>query len=275
MQLFSSWTGGDFLAFYSVLLAFSGFAAWWIPANLRDAGRNARVEDIEDIAMLAGGANRHADAVMTDLYARGALVPADSGRLMPTPVSSPLSTSAKALLSLREPFKLSDARKLLAVHADRIAARLRREGLMLRPEAQTRLRWLSITPFAPLFMIGIYRQRAGSAVGEPTGFLIILLILTVVLAVIRFARADPRTVAGIAAVRESHAKASRLKRAPRPEEAALAVAIFGTAVLVGTPWEPVHALRQQGDGGGAGTDSGDGGGDGGSGCGGGCGGCGG
>ena len=26
----------------------------------------------------------------------------------------------------------------------------------------------------------------------------------------------------------------------------MAVALFGTAVLVGTPWEPVHALRQQG-----------------------------
>ncbi len=268
MQLFSSWTGGDFLAFYTVLLAFSILAAWWIPANLRDAGRRSRVEELEEIALLAGGPNRHADSVVTDLYARGALVPADSGRLMPTSGSSPVSASARALLALREPFKLSDARKLLAVHADRIAARLRREGLMLRPEAHMRLRWLSITPFAPLFMIGLYRQRAGSAVGEPTGFLIVLLILTVVLAAIRFVRTDPRTVAGIAAVRDSHAKASRLKRAPRPEEAALAVAIFGTAVLVGTPWEPVHALRQQGGG--------SGGGDGGSGCGGGgCGGCGG
>lgn len=274
MQLFSSWTGGDFLAFYAVLLAFGSFAAWWIPANLRDAGRRANVQEPEDIALLAGGAIRHADSVVTDLYARGALVPADSGRLMPATVSSPFSASAKAILALREPFKLSDARKVLAVHADRIAARLRREGLMLRPEDHTRLRWLSITPFVPLFMIGLYRQRAGSAIGEPTGFLIILLILTVVLAVIRFARTDPRTVAGIAAVRDSHAKASRLKRAPQPEEAALAVAIFGTAVLVGTPWEPVHALRQQGSGDGGSSGGGDGDG-GGGGCGGGCGGCGG
>jgi hypothetical protein len=50
----------------------------------------------------------------------------------------------------------------------------------------------------------------------------------------------------------------------------MAVALFGTGVLVGTPWEPVHALKQKdGDGGGA-----DGSSDGGSGCGG-CGGCGG
>jgi uncharacterized membrane protein YgcG len=54
------------------------------------------------------------------------------------------------------------------------------------------------------------------------------------------------------------------------DEAAMAVALFGTAVLVGTPWQPVHAMRQQqgsGDAGGSGgSDSG--GGDGGGGCGG-------
>jgi prepilin-type processing-associated H-X9-DG protein len=148
-------------------------------------------------------------------------------------------------------------------------------------EDSARLRWLSIIPFGVLFMIGLYRQRAGSALGEPTGFLVILLGLTVVLAVMRLANRDPRTRAGIAAVQAQHAKASRLRRAPQPEEAALAVALFGTAVLVGTPWEPVHAMRQpaSGDSGGSsdsGGDSSSDSSDGGSGCGGGgCGGCGG
>lgn len=279
MQLFSSWAGGDFLLFYIMLLAISALAAWWIPANLRDSGRRGRALEVEDIALLAGGPARHADSVLTELYTQGALVPADSGRLMPALVDFPVSTAGKAVLALREPFKPSEARALLAVHADRIAARLRREGLLLRPEVGARLRWLSTTPFVALFLIGLYRQRAGSAIGEPTGFLVILLGVTAVFAVIRFVKIDLRTQAGIAAVRDSLAKASRLKRAPQPSEAALAVALFGTAVLVGTPWEPVHAARQQGDGGSGGSDSGDGGdsgGEGGSGCGdGGCGGCGG
>jgi len=279
MQLFSSWTGGDFLVFYTGLLAFCSLAAWWIPAKLREPGRIGGTLEAEDLALLAGGRQRHADSVIADLYARGGLTSVDPGKLVPAGVNLPASPAGKALMAQREPFISAKAGQLLAVHADRIAARLRREGLMLRPEDSARLRWLSIIPFGALFMIGLYRQRAGSALGEPTGFLVILLGLTVVLVVLRLARTDPRTRAGIAAVQEHHSKASRLRRAPQPDEASLAVALFGTAVLVGTPWEPVHAMRQQGsgDGGGGGDSSsgdgsGDGGGDGG---GGGCGGCGG
>ena len=78
------------------------------------------------------------------------------------------------------------------------------------------------------------------------------------------------TAAGVATVQQMRARNGRFARAPRPDEAAMAVALFGTGVLVGTPWEPVHAMRQRdGDGGGA-----DGSSDGGCG-GGGCGGCGG
>lgn len=269
MQLFSSWAGGDFLAFYMVLLAFSSIASWWIPGNLRSAGRSGSPDEAEDIALLAGGAARHTDSVIADLYARGGLVRADAKRLQPTAASIDASPAGRTLLAVSHPFKPGEARKLLAGHADRIAARLRREGLMLRPEELTLLRWLSIAPFGVLFMIGVYRQRAGSALGEPTGFLVALLTVTVMLAIFRFANSDPRTIAGIAAVKWQHAKSSRLERAPQPGEAALAVALFGTGVLVGTPWEPVHAIRQQGSGDSGTSGDSDGG------CGGGCGGCGG
>jgi len=33
-------------------------------------------------------------------------------------------------------------------------------------------------PFGVLLVIGLYRQRAGSALGEPTGYLVILMVLT-------------------------------------------------------------------------------------------------
>lgn len=130
------------------------------------------------------------------------------------------------------------------------------------------MRWLSIAPFIVSLVMGLYRQRAGSTLGEPTGHLIFLMALTAVRDIIRFIKIDPRTAAGVAAVRNLRARNGRVARAPRPYEAALAVALFRTGVLVGTPWEPVHALRQpSGDGGGADGDSDDG-----SGCGGGCGG---
>ena len=105
------------------------------------------------------------------------------------------------------------------------------------------------------------------------------MIVTAALAMIRFFTIDPRTAAGIEAVQDLRARSDRFSRAPLPDEAAMAVALFGTTVLVGTPWEPVHAMRKpEGDGGsgcsGGSSDSSSS--DGGSGCGGGgCGGCGG
>lgn len=272
MELFSSWTGSDFLLFYMMLLALSCFAAWWIPAHLREPGRRSAPDDVESIALLAGGQARFVDSLLADLFVRGALVPSDKARLFIGERGLPLTPAGQSLLDMDAPVTLNDARKALQAHADRIATRLQRAGLLLRPEEDARLRWLSVTPFAALFVLGLYRQRAGSAIGEPTGFLVVLLVLTIVLAVIRFAKSDPRTVAGIAAVRELRSRHDRLARAPRADEAAMAVALFGTGVLVGTPWEPVHAMRQKesdsggGDGGGSDSD-GDGGG--------GCGGCGG
>lgn len=274
MELFSSWTGSDFLLFYAGLLGAASLAAWRIPSNLRAPGRHAHLDDVECIAILSGGRARMADSVLTDLYVRGALADGEKGRLTICNIRLATTPAGKALLDVDAPLTLDLARRALAIHAERIAARLQRSRLLLRPEECTRLRWLSITPFAALLMLGLYRQRAGHAVGEPTGFLVIMMVVTLIFAIIRFFRYDPRTLAGIDAVRRQRDIGSRLARAPRPEEAAMAVALFGTVVLVGTPWEPVHAMRQQsGDGGGADGGSGDS--DGGSGCGGGCGGCGG
>jgi len=272
MQLFSSWTGSDFLLFYTMLLGLSAFAAWWIPAHLREPGRRGEADDLESIALLAGGRQRMADSLIADLYVRGALVPADKGKLHVAARDLPVSPGGKALLAINAPVTLDEARKAIHIHADRVAARLRRTGLLLRPEEHNRLRWLSVAPFGAVFMLGLYRQRAGSAVDEPTGFLVVLLGVTVALAVLRFVTCDARTAAGMAAVQQMRERNSRFARAPRPDEAAMAVALFGTGVLVGTPWEPVHAMRQR-----DGSDSGgaDGSSDGGSGCGGGCGGCGG
>lgn len=272
MQLFSSWTGSDFLLFYIMLLGLSAFAAWWIPAHLRDTGRRSESPDAEDIAMLAGGRASHTDSVIADLFARGGLGTDAQNKLSVAEPGLLASPAGRALLAAREPFSRGEASKMLSIHASRITARLRREGLLLRPETLMRLRWLSIAPFAALFLTGLYRQRAGAALGEPTGFLAILMGLTAALAVIRFVKFDQRTMAGIQAVSQMREKSARLKRAPQASEAAMAVALFGTGVLVGTPWEPVHAMRQQGsgDGGGSGDSSSDGGGDGG-----GCGGCGG
>lgn len=56
MELFSSWTGSDFLLFYMLMLGFAGVAAWWMPTRLRRYGRASIPDDPESIALLGEGA---------------------------------------------------------------------------------------------------------------------------------------------------------------------------------------------------------------------------
>lgn len=278
MELFSSWTGSDFLLFYIVLLVLAGIGAWRMPGLLREPGRRASLTDCDSIAVLAGGPSQLADSALAELYVHGGLIGGEKGKLAVTRCDAAVSPAARTLLAAGEQLSRADAKRALDTHADMVAARLQRTGLLLRDADYTRLRWLSVTPFAALFLLGLYRERAGDAVGEPTGLLVFLLIVTFALALVRFFTIDPRTTAGIEAVRDLREKNGRFSRAPMPEEAAMAVALFGTTVLIGTPWEPVYALRKpESDGGsGCGSSGSDGGSDGGSGCGGGgCGGCGG
>lgn len=273
MEIFESYTGPGFLAFYAAMLATCVFLGFWIAANLRPTGRKGEVGDMEEVAVLVGGADQHLASVLSDLFVNGALL--QTGKKKFTVAKRDLGTgqAGKAVLSKAGDFSFLEARITLKDHAERIEQRLIKRGLMIPREERWKLRTLSALPYLALLLIGLYRQQAGAAVGEPTGLLIGLLGITVALGLLRLIKFNPRTMAGNAMVREIEERGSRLKRAPQANEAGYAVAIFGTGVLVGTPWEPVHAARQAGSGGDAGY-SGDGDG-GGSGCGGGCGGCGG
>ncbi len=277
MEFFSSYTGGDFLAFYAVMLVTCIFAGIWIPANLRAEGRRGEVTEPEEMAVLAGGRNRHAQAVTTDLIARGGIAPASKGKLRAVQTDLEAGATGRSLLckigefDMRE-IGVSTAANAAAIHDDLIG-----KGLLMDSSERMKLRWLSILPYAALLMLGLYRQQAGDAAGEPTGLLIMMLILTAGLAIARFFKINPRTIGGNETLRSAEVNAARMRSAPTAPEAGYAVALFGTAVLIGTPWEPVHAMRQAGGGGEGGYsgDGGDGGSDGGAGCGGGCGGCGG
>jgi len=273
MEIFASYSGSDFLVFYAVMLVTCVATGLWIPANLRPLGKRNEVKDVEEVAVLTGGADRLSVAVLSSLFAKGALTEGGKRKLTVADGSGGEGDAERAVLVKVGEFSTRDARKSLLAQARRVEARLIQRGLMMDKSERMRLRFLSTMPYALLFLLGLYRQQAGKALGEPTGILIALLIVTFVFGLIRFATGTKRTVAGQEAVKVLEEQGSRLKRAPQANEAGFAVALFGTGVLVGTPWEPVHAARQAGsggDGGGASSDGGDGGG-----CGGGCGGCGG
>ncbi|MFN4019370.1 MAG: TIGR04222 domain-containing membrane protein [Erythrobacter sp.] len=271
MQLFASWTGSEFLIFYIALLGLSTLASWWIPMHLRLAGRRSESLDAESLALLVGGRERFADVLLADLYVRGGLAVTGAGTLVVVNPRLPTTPAGSAVLAADGPLTFGQVRGMLDVHAARLAARLQRGGLLLRPSEIARLRWLSVVPFVVVLMVGFYRERAGSALGEPTGCLIVLMVVTAIVALLRFFIVDRRTRAGIAEVARQQAACTRLAGGLRAGEVPMAVALFGTGVLISTPWEPVHALRQQGsssDSSGGDSSSDSGGGDGGGGCGG-------
>jgi len=272
MELFGSYSGGDFLLFYVALLGACVFAGLWIPASLRPDGRRDEVEDMEEVAILAGGFERHAMAVSSDLMARDALTSGSKKRLRVNNAAVDAGLSGRAILNEIGDLKLSHLKLATLFEGRKIEADLIKRGLLMEEGDQWKLRWLSASPYLALLALGLYRYFAGRAAGESTSILLILLIITGFFAIARFGRLNKRTKAGNEVLRDLELKSSRLRRAPVANEAGFAVALFGTGVLVGTPWEPVHAMRQAGggDGGSAGGDS-----DGGGGCGGGCGGCGG
>lgn len=266
MQLFSSMAGSDFVVVYSVLIAVSGAAAFVIPVLWRSAGRRGDVSDFESAALLAGGPARMADAVMADLYVRGGLEASGGNRLAVARRDIAAGPAAQAVLALEGLVTTRAVRGTLAVQAERLGARLRRAGLLMWPEEQLRLRWLSTAPLLAVLLLGLARLRTATNEGEPVGPLTGLIGLTLVLAAARFVWSDPRTKAGGALVEVLKARHGRSLRGARGEGAAMAVALHGTVVLVGTPWEPLHALRQSADATGSNADGssgdwGDGGGD--------------
>ncbi|MEP1422474.1 MAG: TIGR04222 domain-containing membrane protein [Erythrobacter sp.] len=278
MEFFSSYTGPDFLLFYGVMLVTCVAAGLWISANLRPVGKRGEVEDLEEVAVLTGGADRLTVAVLSSLFANGSLREGARGKLNVRRREEAEGSAQRAVLARVGDFTPSEAQKSINAEAERVEVNLIQRGLIMDSSERLRMRFLSALPYAALFVIGLYRQQAGEAQGEPTDFLFALLVVTLVFGLIRFFTGTKRTVAGQQLVKSLEEEGSRLKRAPQANEAGFAVALFGTGVLVGTPWEPVHAARQAGfgaDGGDVG-DSSDGGDGGDSGCGGGgCGGCGG
>ena len=273
---FSTYSGSEFLWFYAVLVFGAIIAGVWLPSFLRADGANRRVSDRYDMANLAGGPKRVTETVLAHLLGTGALQAAGDNKVRVTRQGSGENAMENELLRKSGDFGITEAYKTVSPYIEDIDARLVRDCLLLDKGERTQLRIVSVLPYIAVLAIGWYRRAAGVAEGEPVGYLTGMMIVAGVFALIRFIKLDPRTRGGLAAVAEGKAVSKRLKSAPTGPELGFGVALFGTAILAGTPYSELHAMRQAatgGDGGYTGDSGGDSGDDGG--CGGGCGGCGG
>ncbi|MCC8539547.1 TIGR04222 domain-containing membrane protein [Xanthomonas axonopodis pv. poinsettiicola] len=281
------WRGAYFLPVFITLIGLAWSMAAWLRRVLR-RGRTAAALEPGELAYLSGGADRVADLWFTELLVRDAVyldrdeaLPARQRvRCQPQVAVPPALEPALQILRGTEDPVL--ALRELRVLAAPLRQRLIDKGLWLSPAASYRLRLACTVPVALVWLLGLCKLIIGVQGHHPVGYLLCLMVL-VTLLVLGFALVPVRrTLAG-----DAHLEALRQAR-PRDAartggDAGDALALYGTAVLIGTPWADYHSMRApHGHGGGSGSSCGSGGGgdsggdgDGGSDGGGGCGGCGG
>ncbi len=261
------WQAPEFLIFYAVGFVVAIVAGFVITSFLRPEGRVLSVSKDDELAFLAGGRSRLGEAVLARMLAAGqARVEKSSIYLSPTRVGA--TGLEREVLALDSPATWGKVTKVLGSGADRIERDLvARELLMERGEAW-QIGLLAALPLLLLLGFGLVRYQFGVAAERPVEILAGFMIVTAIFVVIRVLAVDRRTKGGMAVVNETKARSARLKQAPTQAETGTAVALFGTAVLVGSPMADLHRMRQS-DGGSGGGDGGDGGGGcGGGGCGG-------
>ncbi len=266
--------GAEFLALYIGLLVLAGIVSLLLPHWTRPQGRPGRIQDLDELAYLASGTPRMAESAAARLLAQGAVKVEGKDSLRTLHADAGGTAVERSLLGLARPAQWPVIVKSLADHGTAIGSRLMRNGLLIDPLEGLRARLRHTLPLLALLLFGITKFFIGEARERPTEYLLALLIFTAVLAALRFGVLDRRTEEGHALLSAEGKRADRLRRAPTADELGLAVALFGTTVLVGSQWAALHELRRSANGDGGGDGGGDGDGNGGCG-GGGCGGCGG
>jgi uncharacterized protein (TIGR04222 family) len=270
-------TGGPFLQLYAILFVAAVVAGFVIPRWLRPEGRTVRSASVDELAFLAGGRARFADALVSRLLARRALAMVGKDRFEADRREPGTNAAERSVLALSAPTRWSTIEQTLKRYADPIEEKLVSAELLIGAGTAWQMRFWQSLPYLLLLGFGAIKWEVGVSRDRPVGFLTLFLFVTALFALIRFIAVDRRTRGGVETLAEARQRSERLRRAPTPMETDMGVALFGTAVLAGSSWSGFHAMRtsSSGDSGSSGSDGGSSGCGGGGGGGGGCGGCGG
>jgi uncharacterized protein (TIGR04222 family) len=248
-----NWDGPTFLLFYGLALIAAIPIAWILGRIARPGGRVQNLSDADSLAYLTGRDDRFAEGVAARLMASGAIEV--EGNIFRRGTGEAVAASDRAVLALRSPFGWKDIVAALRPEGASLERRLVAGGLMLDSGERRRLALIATSPFLLLLLVGGLKLAVGLARGKPIFFLAILLFITFVIAMMRWAMVSDKTGAGRAALKDARRKHDRLKRAPTTRETDLAVALFGTTVLAGSAYAAFHQLRTPADSGGWSSDS--------------------
>jgi uncharacterized protein (TIGR04222 family) len=261
-------TGGPFLALYVFLLAVAVVAGFVMPRRLRPPGRRQKVTDVDQLAFLAGGPRRFNEAVVSRLLATRSLTMIGRSRFRANAPARAASPAEGRVLALASPIRWKAVASALRSYSRSVDRNLVASGLVMSRQDRFAVRFWALLPYLMLLAFGATKWVIGNARDRPIGYLSALLIVTMMLAIVRWVTIDLRTEAGTVALAEARRRSGRLKIAPTTPETDLAVALFGTAVLAGSGWSDFHRLRKSEASTCGGGCSGGGGGCGGGGCGG-------
>lgn len=267
-------TGGPFLQLYFILFILTVVAGIAIPRWLRSEGRSPRTVSVDELAFLAGGRARFADALVSRLLARRALSMVGRDKFQADARETGQDAAERSVLALSSPTRWSAIEHVLQRHADPVEERLVSADLLIDRAAAWQMRFWQTLPYLLLLGFGTIKWEVGISRDRPVGFLTLFLIATAIFALIRFIIVDRRTRGGVETLAKARRRSERLRRAPTPMETDMGVALFGTGVLAGSSWADFHVMRSSSSGDGGSSGAGDGGCGGGDGGGGGCGGCG-
>jgi uncharacterized protein (TIGR04222 family) len=269
-------SGPQFLLLYVALFAVT--AAVVATARRRalatPEGRTATPARLDpyEAAYLNGGVSLVATTAISGLL-RGGLVASTarrgrwvrlSPRTAPAAAAHPVEWAAYQVVAANPGRTLGDLRAALAREPAMTALgeRLRRGGLVPSPEQRARYRAAALW-FLPLLALGAARVAAGSANGRPVGFLVALLVVTVVVAVGLALQVPQTTELGRRALQQLRLANPRPTGGLAPAEMTMAMALFGAGVLWTADSDTALLLRvprEHSAYGGAGTDGGVGGG---------------
>ncbi len=263
-------TGGPFLLVYGILFAAAAIASLTMPIWSRPDGRPGRIDAADELAYLAGGTVRMAEAAMVRLLVAGAIAQERRQRFRTKIPNAGTTPAERTILGAAQPAKWRDLVRGLSGYSQEVERRLANKGLFMDPGQVLRQRIVNSVPLIVLLLFGSIKLLIGESRGRPVGYLTTFLVITAAFAIARFFTVDRRTRSAYKLLADESAKAERLSRAPASEEMGMAVALFGTAVLAGSVLSEFYKMRRNDtDGGESGNGAGGGGGDGG------CGGCGG
>lgn len=275
--------GPQFLLIYLVLLAVTVLGVvltrrWMLAGD--GAAVPARL-DLYELAELNGGGALVATTAVSNLLRKGGLTSSSRRRSQPArlvagtapgPQAHPVEWAMYQQVAASPNRRLRDVQAALE-QAPALAAvreRLRLGGLAPTPEQRARCR-AAVLWFVPLLALGVARVAAGRANGRPVGFLVALLVVTVVVAARFLLRVPDATELGRRTLKRLRAEQPRPSAGASPAELRMATALFGAGVLWTADTDTAMLLRIPREHGVLGADAGGsfGGGDGGGGCGGG------